>query len=522
MTIYIFRWLSISIILSIAICQSAHSKTEVSFSENINVLVNRTIEEFNIPGIAVAIVKDNQLIHAKGYGVRNINLTHAVDENTLFQIASNSKSMTAAGLAILIEDKKLSWDDKVIDFLPEFKLQNKYAEQEFTIKDLLTHRSGLPIGAGDLLFFPNPEKTTVNDIFNALAHIQPVSSFRNEYAYDNQLYILAGEIIRRVSGLSWSEFIETRLFAPIGMQGCYGSHERVPENANQATPHIQIGDELVTYKYESSELTAAAGGVNCSAVQMSKWLLLQLNKGKAANGNQVFSEARHLEMWSPVTPINSRIDPVSGEVDFVFYALGWGVGRKMNHQVIGHSGGVGGMLSKMTIIPKQNLGIVILTNGMNGYAVAALENGLLEMIINEKHSRSFEDYLTLSQNDSSDAINEMAEQWSNRDLTKKATLPLASYANQYADVWYGKVDIKMIDGELRFLSHRSADLTGTLKHFEGDSFVVIWDDRSLLADAKLTFMLEKEAIIGIQMETFDPRADFSFDFHHLNLKPYAQ
>jgi len=232
--------------------------------KEIDELVNKALTSFNILGIAVAIIKDGEILHAKGYGVRNINNKAKVNADTLFQIASNSKSMTAAALAILIDEGKLQWNDKVIDYLPEFRLVDPYATREFTITDLLTHRSGLPLGAGDLLIWPDEENTSLQDVLKALSVIKPVSSFRSEFAYDNLLYILAGEIVARVSGMSWADFVEKRLFKPLGMNDCFASHSRVSVKANQATPHIYVNNAYVIAPYFDSELVGPAGGVNCS------------------------------------------------------------------------------------------------------------------------------------------------------------------------------------------------------------------------------------------------------------------
>ena len=170
-----------------------------------------------MPGIAVAVVKDGKIIHAKGYGVRSLNTMQKVDENTLFGIASNSKAFTVAALGILVDEKKIKWDDKVTDYIPEFRMYNPYVTEEFTIRDLLTHRSGLGLGAGDLMFWPDSSNFTKKDMIHNLRYLKAVSGFRTKFDYDNNLYMVAGEVVARVSGMSWEDFIQTRILNPLGM-----------------------------------------------------------------------------------------------------------------------------------------------------------------------------------------------------------------------------------------------------------------------------------------------------------------
>ena len=180
-------------------------------------LMQRTMKTFDVPGIAVAIVKDGKVIISKGYGVTNIKTQQKVDGNTLFGIASNSKAFTSAALAMLVDEKKINWDDKVIQYIPEFKMYNDYVTNEFTIRDLLTHRSGLGLGAGDLMIWPDGHNFTPKDIIKNIHFLKPVSSFRTKYDYDNLLYVIAGEVIERVSGKTWCDFIDTRILKPLQM-----------------------------------------------------------------------------------------------------------------------------------------------------------------------------------------------------------------------------------------------------------------------------------------------------------------
>jgi CubicO group peptidase (beta-lactamase class C family) len=217
-------------------------QAQVITSEEIDSLVTLTLKTFDVPGIAVAVIKDGKVIHSKGYGVRSLNTKQKVDENTLFGIASNSKAFTAAALGILVDEGKLKWDDKVIDYIPEFRLYNPYVTEEFTITDLITHRSGLGLGAGDLMFWPDSSDFTKKDMIHNLRYLKQVSSFRTKYDYDNNLYMVAGEVLARIAGMSWEEFIQKRILDPLGMSSTAPSFKLVKNKSNviQAGPVYYI------------------------------------------------------------------------------------------------------------------------------------------------------------------------------------------------------------------------------------------------------------------------------------------
>ena len=232
--------LSMKIIFSLfSLCMLFATETtaQTLSSKQVDSLVELTLKTFNVPGISVGIIKDGKLIHAKGYGIANLETGRKVDEYTLFGIASNSKSYTAAALGILVDEGKIKWDDKVTDYIPEFKMYNPYVTDEFTIRDLLTHRSGLGLGAGDLMMFPDQSDFTKKDIIHNLRYLKQVSSFRTKYDYDNNLYIVAGEVVARASGMSWEDFIEIRMMQPLGFKNSAASVSRLKDATNSIRPH---------------------------------------------------------------------------------------------------------------------------------------------------------------------------------------------------------------------------------------------------------------------------------------------
>ena len=256
------------------------SQAQVLSSSAIDSLVERSMKAFDVPGIAVGVIKDGKVIHAKGYGVRSLSTMQKMDENTLFGIASNSKAFTTTALGILVDEGKLRWDDKVTDYIPEFKLYSPYVTEEFTIRDLLTHRSGLGLGAGDLMFFPDSADFTVKDVIHNLRYLKQVSGFRSKYDYDNNLYIVAGEVLARVSGKTWDAFVEERIIRKLNMTKTAASFEGLKDKSNVIDAHAPVNGKVQVIERHKSTIDRAAGGIYSNITDLSKWVQTLLDRGK--------------------------------------------------------------------------------------------------------------------------------------------------------------------------------------------------------------------------------------------------
>src|SRR6266568_8986407 len=278
---------------------------------DLDAFVTRSMKTFDVPGLAMAIVKDGKVLMAKGYGVRKMGAPAPVDENTLFGIGSNTKAFTTAALATLVDEGKISWDDKVYERLPGFEMYDPYVSHEMTIRDLLTHRSGMGLGEGDLLFWPHTTFTR-EEIIYKLRFMKPASSFRSHYAYDNLLYMTAGQIIPAVTGTSWDDYVRQRIFAPLGMNHSNFINIAIKPTDNVAFPHSRIDGKLQVIHFEVLDNAAPAGAINSCAADMAKWVQLQLNRGKFVDRDgRLFSEQRSKEMWSPQTILPTG-DPPPG------------------------------------------------------------------------------------------------------------------------------------------------------------------------------------------------------------------
>ena len=336
-------------------------------SRQIDSLVQDAMVKFRVAGVAVAIVKDGKIVYEKGYGVKSIKTNLPVDEHTNFQIASNSKAFTTAALSILIDEGKLNWKDKVRTHLPEFKMYNDYVTENFLVEDLLCHRSSLGLGAGDLMDFPDGTDFSIKDKLSFFQYFKPVSNFRTQFDYDNQLYVIAGELIARVSGMTWEKFIQSRILDPLQMTNSFSSQLAIKDPGNVATPHSTETGTIRTIGVFQDQINGAAGGIVSYVDDMSKWMITQLNKGKyGANlDKKLFSEARQKEMWTIHTVLEANPNPRYNQ-HFNGYGFGWGLADIKGNLQVSHTGGLPGMLTSVTLIPDLKLGVVILTNTESG------------------------------------------------------------------------------------------------------------------------------------------------------------
>jgi CubicO group peptidase (beta-lactamase class C family) len=481
----------------------------------LDALAERTLKTFNVPGIAVGIVKDGKIILAKGYGVANIKTGQKVDANTLFGIASNSKSFTSAALAILVDEGKISWDDKVIKYLPEFKMYNDYVTNEFTIRDLLTHRSGLGLGAGDLMIWPDGHDFTPKDIVKNIQYLKPVSAFRTKYDYDNLLYVIAGELVEKVSGKSWCEFVETRIMEPIGMTKSACSWNRLKDTTNTIVPHVPTNGKLEVIPRYTNHIFDAAAGIYSSVNDLSKWLIVQLNEGKYGNGQQLFSKSQHDEMWKPQT-IMPTTNTKPYKTLFRNYGLGWRVEDINGHLQVSHSGALDGVFTQTLMIPEINLGIIVLTNQQSGASFSAISNTIKDSYLGIKNP---DHVVTLSadrrkKEDDADKITD--EVWTtaaNNLKNKNLKTDFKKYVGSYTDNWFGAVSIFEKKGKLYFASKRSPRLSGEILYYKDNTFAVKWNVRSFHADAFIFFDADGN---HFKMKAISPLTDFSYDFHDLD------
>ncbi|MFK3648914.1 serine hydrolase [Lysobacter enzymogenes] len=499
--------------------------------QDFDAYVDAVRKQFDVPGIAVAIVKDGQVVLERGYGLREIGKPEPVDAHTLFAIASNTKAFTAASLSMLADEGKLSLDDRVVDHLPWFRMSDAYVTQEMRLRDLLAHRSGLGLGAGDLLYWPGTGYSN-EDVARRLAHVPLSGSFRGQYAYDNILYGVAQLVVEKASGQSYREFLAQRIFKPLGMDETRYNADALRAGDAVASGHAKADfkDLQVAPRMTWSNV-AGAGGLYSSVHDMSKWMRAQLDGGVYAREGdkelRLFSAKRQREMWSVVTPMPiaepSVPELAPAKPNFAGYGEGWQLTDYRGEKLVWHTGGWPGMVSRVTLVPSRKLGVVVLTNAELGGAFQAVTMRALDAYLATAKTDWNAAYAAALAKNQGKANDDWAKHLKARDAKSKPSLPLSGYAGTYRDPWYGEVFIEQVGGKLRLRFGRTKDLVGELSHWQHDTFIVRWDQRWLNADAFLNFALTPDGKVReLRIEAISPLTDFSFDFQDLRLTPVAK
>jgi len=513
------KYLILSISLIITLTFSAFGQLS---SVKIDSLVSDAMDKFKVAGVAVAIVKDGKIIHEKGYGVASKKTKTSVNQHTNFAIASNSKAFTTTALAILVEEGKIKWTDKVINHIPEFKMYNAYVTENFNIQDLLTHRSGLGLGVGDLMFFPDGSDFTIDDLLASFQYFKPVSAFRTQFDYDNLLYLVAGELIARKSGMTWEAFVTERIFNPLSMDNSYAALNLIEDTSNLALPHnTATGDFKVLPNFQEM-INGAAGGIYSNVNDISQWMLLHLNQGKYGENldKQLFSVESQYEMWKIHTTTDINRNPRYNS-HFAGYGLGWDLTDKKWNMVVSHTGELPGMLSRTVLIPDLNVGVVVLTNTEPGGAglFLAVSRTIVDGYLgldDYQWTNKFYNYFKEREAQGDDVTRQV---WATVQANKKANISEQDYIGIYKDNWFGKMEIFNNNGKLWIKSYRSPKLNGQLQYYKANTFAVKWEYQDMNADAFVMFSLDENGIAqSIKMKGISPNIDFSFDFHDLVLQ----
>ncbi len=487
--------------------------------------VDSARKQFDVPGVAVAIVKDGQVVLEQGFGVKETGKAGAVDAHTLFAIASNTKAFTAAALQMLAEQGKLKMDDRVIDHLPWFQMSDPYVTREMRIRDLLAHRSGLGLGAGDLLYWP-PTKYSTKEVVQRLRDVPLATSFRSAYAYDNILFAVATLVIEETSGQSYADFLRDHIFKPVGMDESLVDMTYLKPGMDVATGHAKFDfKDLKPVPPMAWVNNPGAGGIYASVHDLAKWMNVQLAGGKLPGGDaRLFKEDSQKQMWSMLTPMKIGEPPVpelaAAKPNFAGYGEGWFLSDYRGHRLVWHTGGWPGMVSRLTLVPELKLGVVVLTNQESGAAFNAVTYRVLDAYLGNDKTDWVAAYAAAVKKAEAKADDSWTKHEAARDKNSKPSLPAAKYAGTYRDPWYGDIAVTQEGGKLRMRFGKTPQLVGTMTPWQHDTFIVRWDDRSLNADAFVTFSLDADgAIREVRMQPISPLTDFSFDFQDLRLAP---
>ncbi|PLW96279.1 MAG: hypothetical protein C0591_09160 [Marinilabiliales bacterium] len=467
--------------------------------------IDAAVDKFEIPGLAVGIIKNGEIMLANGYGYANADTKTEVDENTVFGIASCSKAFTAACIAILVDEDKLDWDDHVVDILPHFQLYDTYITRELTVEDLLCHRSGYETFDGDLLWYGTDYSR--EEVVSRFRYRENPYSFREQFGYSNLMFIIAGEVIREVSGMSWEDFVKEKIFNPLGMKSTTTSNTGFSPNMNIAWPHLD-GEVMDFINYDNS---GPAASINSSVIDLLAWVELLLDKG-AIEDTSIFAENQYYKLVSPHTVLRAgRAEKIDGR-HFASYGLGWFLYDYQGMKVIHHGGGLPGFHSKVVLVPEDSLGYVILANELGGL-VGAIENKILDYHIGDAEKDWASLYLDYVNKGKEREENRIAKLDSSRIEGTKPSLELNDYIGTYEDKMYGLASVDIVDGALSVKLLPAAELLNSpMTHWHYDTFSIDFAD-PFLPKGLLNFHLN-----GYGEADYFTIDVYSPDFHFQKLK----
>lgn len=481
----------------------------------------QVIKDWNVPGMAVAIVKDGKVVLAKGYGVRELGKPDPVDGDTLFAIASNSKAFTATAVAMLVDEKKLSWDDRVVDHLPYFQLYDPYVTSDIRIRDLLSHRSGLGTFSGDLLWYGTPYSR--EEVIRRARHLKPAGPFRARYGYQNIMFVAAGEVVAAASRTTWDAFVKSRILTPLGMSRTVTTLDGVKASTNVATPHAGTYSPLKPYPWVSWDSCGPAASIVSSASDMAKWIGLQLNGG-LVDGKRLFSDGGQRTMWTPhvsfATDPTSSVPPVGSApprmpVHFRGYGLGFSLSDYRGRFVAEHGGAADGMFSHVTFVPEERLGFVILTNSDTSLS-SALSYVILDAYLGGDGRDWSGQFLQRAKTSAMEKAKAREQVEKSRVAGTKPSLALDKYAGSYVSTLYGEAKVSLENGALVLRLLPAPDLVADLTHWHYDTFALTWRKPSpWFGNGRAQFVLDQDlAVTEIKLDV--PNDDFWF--YELELK----
>lgn len=458
--------IKLNLCMALAVCAGSIQAQDI---DSLTPAFEAALEQWDVPGIAIAVVKDGEIIYARGFGVRDLRGDDPVDPDTLFAIGSTSKAFTATALGMLKDDGLLDWDDRVLDHLPKFELFDPYVSREIRIRDLLCHRSGLT--RGDQLWYASGYSR--DEVLHRVRYLEPTWSFRSTFGYQNIMYLAAGQIIPEVTDMTWDTFLQERIFKPIGMNDSHTSITTLDGHSNVATPHVMIDDKMTTVAHRNLDNVGPAGSIYSSVNQMAEWIKLNLANGEY-NGEQVVSEEviRETRMSQMHQRLEGRFAKYSPGAHFLNYGFGWFLSDFRGRLVAHHGGAIDGMRAQIALMPEENIGMIALSNSGG----SLLPTAMTYMVFDELLGNDAEDWSTFYHEYLNGVIDEAKEKEEARKKERKRGTKLSLDRDDYAGVYrsqlYGDVEIQKDDQKLRYV--RGPETHGVMSHWQHDTFKIEW------------------------------------------------
>lgn len=458
--------------------------------EGLGAYIEAAMGEWEVPGLAIAVIKDDEVIFQRGFGTRTLGENQPVDTQTLFPIASTTKAMTAAALGMLVDEGRLSWDDPVVKHLPEFQLEDPYVTRHLTIRDLLTHRTGMT--AHNNLWIASPFDR--DEILRRMRHLPTARGFRTGYAYNNLMFMVAGEVVAAASGMTWDDFMDKRLFIPLRMTHSTTREEIISERRNVATPHVRIDGVVTPVGRRNYDALGPAGSAYSNASEMANWIRMHLAEGEFG-GQMILETSTLAEMHEPqvVMGIDDNSRRLFPSRSLSAYGLGWRIQDYHGRKVVQHTGLVNYTRTQVGMIPEEGIGFVAFANLTTAPLPTALMYRVFDALLDIPETDWSVEYLTLSR--------ESAEAAARRPEPARAegtspSLALAEYAGTYTDDLYGEMELTYENGGL--VLRYSPDYVADLEHWHYDTFRATWR-REGFGGTNVTFSLDARGRVR-QME----------------------
>ena len=483
-------------------------KTE---TDTLEPYIKKLMRDLEVPGMSVAIVRDGELVYSEAFGTKTIGKKDSVDVNTLFGIGSISKSITALALGLLVDEGKLRWDDKVRDHLPYFELYDPYVSSSFSIRDLLTHRSGLTPVSGGLLWYDTP--LDKEEVVRGMKHLKPVGEFRGNPAYQNITYVVAGVIIEKISGQSWDDFVRQRIFEPLGMQHTRSLYSDITGSENVSTPHTKSPHwQVLPINHRNHDNLGPAGGIYSTARDMAQYMKLLLNQG-VFEGDTLVSQEVVQEILKPQVFFQLFPEPIHNE--FTSYGFGWWLTPVDGQKVVEHSGGVDGMVANLKMVMDKGFGIVALSNAEESATTALTLDVLGDVLNQEAAYRRFTDRIV-----SNREVRKVRAMENQENLLKqriKGTKPLEEQLllGTYSEEMYGEILVRKNDrGKLELAFSHTPAFTGELSHWHHNMYRIDWYD-PMVPSGFVSFLLDPAGKVK-ELELDQPQL-LDVDFEELGV-----
>ena len=493
-----FIFLCTSIFFVACNCFSQTDNVPSFVKDSLDDYVNRALVDWQIPGVAVCIIKDGKVVVMKGYGVKDWDTKEKVDENTLFMIGSNTKAFTATALAMLDAEKKLSLDDKVTKWIPEFKLDNKAAGEQAIIRDLLCHRIGFRTFQGDFTYWTS--NLTRSEVIEKMSHIKATYPFRTNWGYTNAAFLTAGQIIPKVTGMQWEDFVKQKIFDPLDMKTTLALSKDFPNAPNKCSPYTMAEGKVIKIPFCLIDNLAPAGSIGSSVNDMSHWVMMQLDNGKY-NGQQVVPASAIAQTRTPHSILGNG-GVFFNEGHFSLYGLGWFMQEYCGRKIVAHTGGVNGFVTSVTLIPEEKLGILVFTNTDQNEFYEALKWDIMDAYFGKPYRNYSNVYLSQFK------LQFMIDQKKDKMLKDtaamhlKTELPLAAYKGNYFNTVYGKMSVVLENGELKMKFSHHPNMYAKLESLGGDRFYATFTDPEI-GKAVFPFHVEQGKVRSVTVKVAD-------------------